>query len=262
MGVAVATGRNSGPGSYIGSAGAGFSGIGGSAVALVDADGNGRYNEFLSLPFQGSVGCDMLAFDYNRNGQFDRSLDNMEDSPLSKMISAEGAYYSVTVPADGSTIALEKIDPPMASFEVIPSVTHVMLLGEAGYQTLKPSKDGKCPLAAGKYMALRYTVSKTDAKGKVWTTSAAQQYQPAAIELKPGETYRLKTGPPLAMKINTQNREPGTVEIEIAIIGQGGETYDPRFLTCDGAGVSRTSVAFKIVNEQGQVLQTATSEYG
>ena len=237
--------------------------LGGQAyrAMLVDGNLNGRYGDTFSGLSNLSLGAaDFLAIDLNQNGRFDmpdfESAAAIETSPLTSGIKVGGAYYRIQVPADGSQIQAEKVEPAFGTLAVDVPGLSFLTLSDFGFQRIGPV-DGKASLAAGKYTVLQMTLTQRDEAGAEWTlTGRSGKEDP--LQILPDQTLQLQIGPPLKARIEVGQTE-GTASMTFSLVGRGGEVY------AGGAmkdGKRQPAPKLEILDESGKVLATGTFEYG
>jgi hypothetical protein len=230
-------------------------------VAAVCNSVDGRYDKTLQLPAAGPGQPEfaILAIDLNQDGRFDPGFPTAgEVLPLVKMIRDKDAYFAVKLAPDGSSIHIEKADPGMGTLDVgTPDVTMVAF-SDCGVQRFSGS-GGKWKVPAGQYMILQTELARTDAAGTLWTLSGSGSAKRDSIEVRAGETLRMKIGPPLVTKSDALAIGDGQVLIMLAVEGQAGERYSP--------GPTKGNVRpeppkVRILDEAGKVLAAGNSGFG
>jgi hypothetical protein len=230
-------------------------------VAVLDKNLDGRY-EGVSLSAalsQPLWRADALAIDLNQDGQFSRTPDAMEVLPLTKAIRVKDAYYRVQVAPNGSSVRLEKYEPKMGTLDVGAADVSLVLLSDTGVQNLAGAQ-GKWLLPEGAYTMEDLRLSKTDAAGVKWTLTDMSEYgKLGRFEIRPGETFAAKVGPPLSLKVDARDGQGGERAFSLALEGAGGEQYSVGALKGSGR-VPPPKV--KIVDAAGKTLAEGASEYG
>lgn len=238
-------------------------------VALVDGDLNGRYDDRLEGPFSPTA-SDSLSIDLNGDGQFARptlEAEPWEWMPLVKGLKAGDAYYTADPAPDGLSLVLAKAGVQTGTLDLGSPDVEVAGIGSFGFQRTV-SADGKVAVPAGRYLPVGISLVRTDKNGETWRlrySGGAEKLD--QIEIRPGETYQAKIGPPLVAKTEVGTSSSGdagnqgrkTVSIGLALVGRSGEAYAP------GAMKGKTQAPapkFEIQDEAGKVLQSGQFEYG
>jgi hypothetical protein len=235
-------------------------------VAVVDGDCDGRFHSILSLPLDRAwriPESDVFAIDLNRNGKFEISLyERSEVMPLGHLVQIADAYYALDIAADGMSLALSKTEPQFGTLVIGPNDTTVelKLWSDAADQYLR-GRQGQLP--AGKYKGTYAAFEKKDASGDVWSFSCELYSPPDRLGpldffvIEPGETTRLRVGPPFVVTAEVQ--AGGEVSISPVIVGCGGEHYQASFQR-NGRRAPEHTV--RIVDEKGTVLVADKFQYG
>jgi hypothetical protein len=242
-------------------------------VALVDVDHDGRFRSTLSLPLGTrwrAPGCDLFALDLTQDGKFEFSLvGQSEVMPLGRMVPVGGAYYAIDIAADGMSLALSKAEPQFGSLVIEPNDTSAFLRlwSDAADQYLPGGRQWQIP--AGRYKAIHAVIERRDPSGDVWTfwsnVSQSSEYGYVRVgpldffEIRPGETTSIRIGPPFVVKAVVQQTSQGSVLIDAVLKGSAGEEYLMNFQRNHRRPPER---AFKIIDEEGNVLVADTFKYG
>jgi hypothetical protein len=234
-------------------------------VAVTDGDYDGRFSTAVRLPLGEDwrmPGCDVLGIDFNHDGGFSLSpYLKPEVWPLGRMVLVGGSYYAIDMPADGSSLALSKVEPQLGTLILEPNdiTASLRLWSDAADQNLPDDYEWQLP--AGRYKAIYATLRKTDPAGDVWTfngdtrVDSAQGYVRLgpldSFEIRPGESTTLRLGPPFAIKTRVEKTGSGPVRIEAILTDSGGAEYRMDFRRNGEPPAERP---FKIVDEKGTVL--------
>ncbi len=233
-------------------------------VAVADGNYDGQFNSIVSLPVHGLIDLpysDVLAIDYNGNGQFERNdYGHSEVMPLGRMIYLWHKYYAVNITPDGSKLELKPIEPEMGKLAIdIPDVRGELRLWSDAADQYTPFTSGEKDLPAGKYQTLQVVLRMNDKNNHEWTFAANNKLGDLNFfEIRPGETTHLKPGPPFIVTASIEQRN-NIVYITPAIRGRAGEAYRLDFRRNGRRPPKR---AFRIVTEDGIVLVDDTFEYG
>jgi hypothetical protein len=244
-------------------------------VAVMDGDYDGRFGSVVSLPAGfGAVAhvppenqwrvprCDLFAIDKDRDGNFECSLyGSSEVMPLSKLVLLGDRYYTLDVSADGSGLALTPAEPTCGRLAIEPANAQLQLRlwSDAVDQSLSRAV-GPWDLPVGAYQTLYAVVTLQDANGDHWTFSTLREVgELASFQIQPGETTRLRVGPPFVVKADVERIGPRTVSITPILVGCGGEQYRA---DCERNYRRAPERPFQIVDEKGSVLAADKFQYG
>ena len=240
-------------------------------AAVIDGDCDGQFGSILSLPLDEQwwlPQSDVFAIDLNHNGRFERSASlsvPSEVMPLGRLVRVADTYYALDIALDGTSLTLSKTQPHFGTLVVEPNdmTVKLRLWSDAADQCLHGRQ---WQLPAGKYQGTHAAFEKKDVAGNVWSfscdlNSGSADYPLGPLKsfvIEPGQTTRLRLGPPLVVLAQVQNvgRE---VLLQPVLIGCGGERYQVGFQR-NGQRVAEP--AFRIVDEQGTVLVADKFRYG
>jgi len=228
-------------------------------VAVLDKKLDGRYESAFGDGGQRepSWRADAIAIDINQNGLFDGGGDRPEIMPLAKAVCVKNVYYRVQVAPDGSSIKFEKYEPKMGTLDIGVAAS-LTAFSETGFHNLSGS-DGKWQVPEGKYLGESLSIAKTDADGKEWRLGAASVGPLENFEVRGGQATAIKIGPPLALKVDAGEPDSGSISLNLALAGKGGETYSVGLQK----GTSRLPPPkVKVLDASGKVLAEGNSEYG
>lgn len=219
-------------------------------VTLVDTDFDGRFNKMFEPPGRGSrdPNCDVISFDCDRfedrPGGGRRGI--AVTIPLSKVINLDGRYYGVEVPEDGSTIEFRKAEPAFGMLDFGGKEVAAEFWSDAGPQEV----NGVQPtwrLPAGKYYLRSLNLTEIE-QGNRWVFKLTTPGELDDFEIKPGQTTRLKIGPPFqARGMFRRFAYSPDAQVRVDLEGQAGERYsavvtknkqkvlEPSFKLLDGA---------------------------
>ena len=234
------------------------------AVALVDTNGNGAYSDAFSLPFRSgemATHADMLAVDLNGDGQFRETRRPLvfEVLPLPRMLAVDGTYYSIEVPADGSKVRVERVEPKMGTLAVGGAAADLVLLSESGFHVLE-SASAPWRLPVGKYFPIKIVMKKAGGKGAVWRIPVfvADRTKAKLVEVAGGQTT-LELPLPTRARVTVElARDQAT--FHFALEGPGGLGYSP------DVQVAREQrppePRFEVTDESGKVVLADVFRYG
>ena len=231
------------------------------AVALVDGNMNGRYND----AFDGTLNyrnLDGLGIDLNGDGTFapPHGVEGpFEVTPLGTRVRVGEVFYHVTPAADGSSVTLEAVEPGVGTLDLGAPGATLLAYSDYGISPATAGPDGTVRLSAGRYAVLRLTLSKADPSDVVWQLTMTQ---PSAslesLEIRKGHTHRIPVGPPLVAEVDVQQSER-LARLNLMLRGAAGERYVPGVRK----GQRRTPPpSFEILGDDDKTLHTGKFEYG
>jgi hypothetical protein len=242
-------------------------------VAMVDVDHDGRFSSALSLPIGvawRTPGCDVFAIDLNHDRKFEFTrYGPSEVMPLGRMVSVADSYYTIDIAADGATLVLSKAEPHFGTLAVEPNDTSacLKLWSDAADQYLTLGRHWQLP--AGRYKAVNAWIRKGDSVRNEWTfmakVSESTVYGYADLgplnffEIRPGETTTIRVGPPFAVKAIVEPAGQRDFVINAALVDSAGVEYTMDFRRGNRPPQKH---AFKIIDEQKNVLTAGAFEYG
>lgn len=192
-------------------------------LALVDANGNGLFNDFSTGPGEG----DRVLIDLNDDGLFETgSEDSEEVYHLSAFLPVQDRYYTLTLPPEGGTLALAEVQPACGTLRSRSAPFWIQLSSEQGFFHFR-SREPELRVPTGTYRLHACAVEARDAKGNVWKGIGRF---PARRDLliRRKETIFLDLGPPLKVEAVPQVQDD-QVEFRLRITGGAGEEYQEIF---------------------------------
>jgi hypothetical protein len=236
--------------------------LGGKAyrVAVIDGDLSGRYNDIPARPLTDRR-VDAVVIDRNGNGQFERfdptGNSPPEWSPLTKALAVDGAWYAVTVAADGSTIDLSPTQPAYGHLDLGPHRLTLGAFSDFGYQRIE-SRGGKVRVPAGRYATVSLELLKSDGTANWRLQLARDAGRLATFVVEAGQTFSIPLGPPLVPAASVE-LAGGTVRLDYRLAGRSGERYAPAVMK----GNSRVAPPqVEIVDTTGKVIYSGKFAYG
>jgi hypothetical protein len=230
------------------------------AVALIDGNLNGLYNDPLVGPYQGE-NMDALAVDRNSDGKFDGFNPDKpapEWSPLAKGLAADGKFYTVTVAADGSQIEIAAAQPKYGNLDLGPHQVNLTAFSDFGLLRIE-AKGRAASIPAGRYSTVSGGLVANDGKDD-WRLQLGRESGPAAaFTVSADETLSLPLGPPFvpSAKVTQSERE---VTIEYVLQGRSGETYDARSVLKGSTRLQPPRL--EVTDSSGKIIYTAAFEFG
>jgi hypothetical protein len=230
------------------------------AVALIDGNLNGLYNDPLVGPYQGQ-NMDALAIDRNGDGKFDAfnpGQPSPEWSPLAKGLAADGKFYTVTAAADGSQIEIAPAQPKYGNLDLGPQ--HVTLTAFSDFGLVRIEAKGQpTRIPAGRYSTVSCGLVANDGKDD-WRLQLGYDPGPAtAFAVNADETLPLPLGTPFApsAKVTVSGRE---VSFDYLLQGRSGEVYNAGAIS---KGSSRLPPPrLEVLDSGGKIIYSAAFEFG
>ena len=226
-------------------------------VAVADGDLDGRFDGTFTLAHLADKVYDRLAIDLNGDGRFDWNVTSCEVQPLPRIVQIGGAWWSVKVAPDGSTIEFARAEPPMGSIDVGTSEAELVLWSENGACRLSGAP-GRWPVPAGQYTTVEVRALRADAAGGIWSMTSRETPALAAFEVRTSQTFSTRLGAPFVARpdiFKTMNAQA----INFAIFGQGGEKYSPNMSL---NGKPQEPPQLRIASASGQILESGKFALG
>jgi hypothetical protein len=231
-------------------------------VVLIDANYNGAYNDFFSLPVKSlELLGDTFEVDLNGDGQFSMSLEPpvFEVLYLPRMVEVDGAYYSIEVPADGVNLRVERVEPKTGKLAVGGAEADVLLVSESGFHPLK-STSAPWTLPAGRYLPFRMLLKRADAQGVVWSLPVVVPDPAKAplVEVAEGRTTTLALAPPTQARVEVQ-AAGDSLSFDFTMEGPAGLTYSA---AVQKDGKQASAPMFEVTDDSGKVVLADAFQYG
>lgn len=236
-------------------------------IALVDDTCNGRFNDPVIAEGGGTKGNiyargDALVIDVNKDGKFEKDYTlTPELYPLGKLLVFGGVCYDMEVSPCGRHVALKPTETACGAVTLSQTDCEVVLYGKSGALKL----DGNMPrtkVPVGEYRFAGCRFERTSASGKTkWTLVGSGDWaQPVVNVTEKGKTC-ISFGPPIVMTVEVSKQDTSQFRFDLAMKGQGGETYVAGNLARNGKEI-KNAPAFQVLNPEGKVVARGTFEYG
>lgn len=237
------------------------------AVALIDANLNGRYDDAFKPTKENlrsrAITCDSLAIDWNGDGNFAQDYGAASEvQGLPRLLRIKDTYYSVKLEPNAVAITLEKADPKMGTLDIGKLEVELLLMSDTGLHRLTGT--GPWQLPVGQYGAFSVMYTRPDEKRGKWTLhSSGSLGKLAEFGIDEARTTTIKAGPPLKVKVtqHVQKRlfSGRVVNFNVALVDQADVDFGAGARK-DGNRMPAPSV--KIVDEAGKTLSAGKFEYG
>ena len=223
------------------------------AVALIDADLDGRYNGV----YGAGGGTDVLIVDINGDGEISSygQFDG-ETAPLGRLFHDGKRYWAVTAAEDGTSIAIEPTEPEMGTLKTSAPEAFMALWSDAGFHALW-GNGGSWQVPAGKYRPVQVGLQDRNRSG-AWRLTAEDAGKLQAVALEPGGNAEVAFGPPLKMQVAVSYQK-GRGSVSCEVVGRAGEKYP---VGAEKNGKVRPAPKIEILAESGRKLATGRFEYG
>ncbi len=226
-------------------------------VAVSDGDMDGRFDGTFTPAHLADRNYDRIAVDLNGDGVFDGSLESCEVQPLGKMIRIGGAWWSVKVAPDGSSIEMGRADPPMGTIDAGTADAEIVLWSENGACCLAGAP-GRWQIPAGRYAAVEIRAVQSDRMGGVWRMAAHETGAYSSFEVGASQTFSARVGPPFVAKANMFKTDAGQ-NVNFVVLGQAGEKYTAN-MTLNGR--AQEPPQFRIASDSGRLLDSGRFALG
>ncbi|MEN6625955.1 MAG: hypothetical protein ABFD69_06995 [Candidatus Sumerlaeia bacterium] len=193
-------------------------------VALVDANGNGRFDDSGATLRQ----CDWLMIDTNDDGRLDAYADEYKDVfPVGKYIKFGEKLYSLKVAPDGAFFSIEPANCPTGKIRIQSDATDykATFFGENG-RLILDGKAGETTAPCGKYRIVSATFYEPGKdRESAWQLSSRSMSDLAtSITVTADKTAEIKIGPPLTAALQME-KTGAQHAINLKLTGQAGEEY-------------------------------------
>jgi hypothetical protein len=189
--------------------------------AVVDANGNGLYNDYHRDA--DAIG-DRLLVDANGDGKLDPAYNGDEAQPLGRYLEVGGRYWKLDVAADGSSVTVEPLDRPLGTLRADVADFTLLLTGEHGILRAR-GRDGTVIVPAGTYRLAQCDYKLTEPGGKPWTLSARGTDRSPAVPVPADGEAHFPFGPPFLPRVLTNASAFGPLSLNLELSGAGGEVY-------------------------------------
>lgn len=195
------------------------------SLAVVDADGNGVFND-LSTALGGG---DRVLIDLNDDGLFEvDSEDSEEVYSLSAFLPVRDRYYALTLPPEGGALTLAEPTLVFGTLRTGLANFALKMGSDQGFFTFRSPKP-ELHIPIGIYQLQACTIEVKDAAGDVWKCFGRfPNKKEALLPIRKKEVTVLKLGPPLKVWAVPQVREE-QVEFSLKVTGGAGEEYGEFF---------------------------------
>jgi hypothetical protein len=226
-------------------------------VALVDANGNGLFND----PFRGFEGAqagDLLLMDTDGTGNFEPTPEFISPKMryCARRLQVDGRYYDLNIRPDGSALTVAPTTARLATLQSDYSQFSLILASADGWLAVKSDK-GTAQVPVGDYRLVGWQIEQRDREGNTWVTQG-NRYQgadeaPAFPVL--GDRPLPRLGSPLTAKLEVDRNGGREFEYRLNFTGASGETIgeitrngqrmpEPRVRILDAAGREVANLPF------------------
>lgn len=243
-------------------------------IGIVDADRDLKLAGDARGEYSHMNRNDAVLRDRDRSGRFEFGLCESEIDDPTKLIGIGRHLYEFTLAKNLRSIRLERYRGPVGrlSIEGQSDRIRALILAAAGSDSqderFKPVLvDGTAVLPVGTYEFQTCVVAATGS-GPAAAMSWAYKYEPRTkIAIEAGKTTTMRCGPPLELRVTAKKAVGGQsaltrqVEINVAVVGTGGEQYIRHVRGADLT--TRTGPPrFRILDETGSEIASGQFEYG
>jgi hypothetical protein len=247
-------------------------------VALFDSNCNGRFDDGLIPVQEGSGtpptdyvwrGTDKLVFDpdpQKLDYQVYEPMGNEDKHFVSRSLMVDGRLYDLHVTPGGDRLSLEPSDAPLGSVVMKKAHFSAVFSGPAGTINIRGKAGESCPLPAGPWRVLSYTINLSASKeweDMTMIYGGASDGGPD-LTVQKGMTTDLRFGPPLkgVMKVGHVVRQgkddEHVINLEASIHGACGALIQQVMVK----GKSPEAPNLTITNGKGEIVTEDAFEYG
>ena len=232
-------------------------------LRLVDTNGNFIYNDrakpIIADDMASVVGGDALVIDTG-DGQF---RQDAEKWPSGHPVRVGGKWYTLTVPADGTSVSADPVKAAMSAVKIAADHWSCRLVSKDTVLTLSGGRD-PVDVPAGEYFIQDYTVTgPTAAAARGQKTSVTgvgldvESNRMKALAFEAGKTTELVVGAPL--KANVKSAVAGgNVIFSMVFSDRGGY----KVTSMIGNQGRPPAPRFSVVGSGGKNIFQSTLEYG
>lgn len=235
-------------------------------ISLVDADLNGRYDDFAGLESAKSrrsvrIG-DYLGVDRNQNRRLEPA--RFEVQPLTGKVGLPKGFFQIKPSSDGKKISVASVTPEFGTLDLGTMGVELLVLSEYGAYYLNGAEP-KYKLPAGNYTCWNMAMVQLERGRTAYRLDAIDLKDLKAFSIRPDRSTTYKVGQPLILKTTVKtlniknNASEKIVSIGIEVYDQGGIEFN---VGIERGGKRLPAPQFKIVDRGGKVLKTGKFEYG
>jgi len=227
------------------------------AVALVDANANGRFADLYRGDEEGEYG-DMLLLDANGDGKFDDGgFASPEFLPCARWVPVAGKYYALTVQADGTALTAAPADVKLATLRSDYDDFALRLASEDGILVVRSEK-GTARIPFGDYRIASWQIEQRHRDGSLWVAQGSQgRGDGAALPVK-SDTLLPRLAAPLLARLNIQPSVGREFECSLGFTAASGE----QIANVTRNGEQMPEPRLKIVDARGKVVANLPFHYG
>jgi hypothetical protein len=193
-------------------------------VALVDANGNGRFND-LSRGLDRDQAGDLLLMDVNGDGKFeDTAFAGPEVRHLGRRMQVDGRCYDIEIQPDGSGFRAVPTTAKVATLRSASGPFALALVSAEGMLTVR-GEDGQAQVPVGDYTIAGWQVEQRDANGNQWVVQGSQnRLMDTAPRLSvKADTLLPRLGSPLLAKLEVQPAAGREFDVQLNFTAASGE---------------------------------------
>jgi len=236
---------------------------------VTDGNFNGRYDDVFTFQLnrkvaRESLDSDLIAFDVNRNGQIEPDYYGLgEMQPLTRLVQLHGAYYSMQMAADGTSLTLDEATPVMGKLQVGEYNAEMIVRSENGmFRTA--SQEGVCELPVGAYRLSHVQLRAPDDKKVEWTLRGSSlERKPCEFKVDADKATAIKLGSGLKVQVSQRSHRTllsgRVVSFGVSFVDGAGVEYQPG---AESRGKRGAPPSVKIYDESGKTLSVGQFEYG
>jgi hypothetical protein len=228
-------------------------------VALVDANGNGRFND-LSQGLDPERGGDLLLMDLNGDGKFDEtSFAGPELQRLGRRLAVDGRYYDLEVSPDGAGFRAAPSTARLATLRSTSDQFALLLVSSDGMLTVH-GEHGQASIPLGDYTIAGWQVQQRDQDGSVWVVEGTQHKigSPAPRLAVKGDTQLPRLGSPLQAELQVQPSGGREFDVQLSFTAGSGEVIEE----VSHAGQPMPAPHLRIVDARGKEIANLPFHYG
>lgn len=228
-------------------------------VALVDYNGNGRFNDRAKGLERDSAG-DLLLIDLNGDGRFDQGeFASPESRSCGRHVQVDGRYYDLEIQSDGAGFRVVPTSAALATLRSDSNQFALMLVSSDGMLAVRGEK-GQAQVPVGDYRIVGWQVEQRDRDGNVWMVQGSRnRFGGEAPRLSVTADRSLpRLGSPLLAKLAVQSAGGREFDYQLNFTGASGEVIGQVLRN----GQQMPEPHMRILDAQGQQIADLPFHYG
>lgn len=265
-------------------------------IAILDYNSNGRFNDRFNMNSNIRGSGDTVYPEYGdivvldgkaRKGEYYWDITTSEARHyLSELLAIDGKYYEIKVTPAGDKLTLNPAKLKTGELTNPNDCWRAVIYGKHGLLKVSGSKGQPVPVPEGEWKLLSCCIEAVQTPstrpqsgaGVQLTRSSAgeapsgapkKEPEPTritargksdykAVKVASGKVAELRFGPPYKPSVETRSRGDSTLELQMSLVGSGGESVSD----CQLEGNRPGEPSFAVVTADGDIIERGKFEYG